>query len=87
MPGQGLNNRGGCCQCRAGSYFFVARVSVQVTGAPYIPMVTSTVSGMTTANRRVEPECRLTERKSITAGLRHRSYQYLVQSLGALPAT
>jgi len=51
----------------------VARMLVQVTGTTSITMVTSTISGMTTANRRVKPECRLTKRESIAAGLRHRS--------------
>jgi hypothetical protein len=44
----------------------VARMSVKVTGTTSITMVTSTIFGMTTANRRVKPECRLTK-------LRHRS--------------
>jgi hypothetical protein len=51
----------------------VARMSVQVTGTTSITMVTSTISEMTTANRRVKPECRLTNRESIAAGLRQRS--------------
>ena len=86
LPGRGLSSRGGCCRCRAGAQLFVARVSVQVTGTTSITMVTSTISGMTTANRRVKPECRLTKRESIVAGLRHRSQQCLVRSSGALPA-
>ena len=51
----------------------VARMLVQVTGTTSITMVTSTISGMTTADRRVKPESRLTKRESIAAGLRHRS--------------
>lgn len=64
----------------------VARMSVPEIGTTFIIMVTSIISGMTTKNRRVERECCLTKRKSIAAGLRHRSKQCQVQSLGALPA-